>query len=569
MNKALETILAYHQQSKHHFQRYATGPDGLDWKNQPKAFRTFDGCTELKLPLLVQPTSTLYNDLYQAEHIDSHDISLKSIALLLELSLGLSAWKQYGDTRWALRCNPSSGNLHPTESYIITENCEGIPDGVHHYLSRDHLLEKRCQFNHETALLADNSFLIGLSSIHWREAWKYGERAFRYCQLDTGHAISAVRYAAATLGWQAHILTSAADTDIETILGINRDIDFAGAEREHPDVLLLITTQSTKSFDRLSSLKKSKSLKKSISLKMIAEKANNGQWYGQANTLSEHHHDDWPVIAEAALACIKPETDDQPWQAPVLPEPVLKSASGKSASSIIKQRRSAQGFDGNSGITEEVLYRMLDLTLARQTIPPWDAVSWKPGIHLLIFIHRVEGLESGLYLFLRNNDIKNKFQANLKQDFEWLKPKECPEHLQLFRLAAGDARDAAKTLSCHQDIAADGALSFAMLAEYESNLTKEPWIYRQLFWEAGILGQVLYLEAESAGFRGTGIGCFFDVAVHELIGLKGNSFQSLYHFTLGTAVIDNRLQTLPPYAHLQRSNLEQEVTLVQNPDSQD
>ncbi|MCK5667126.1 MAG: SagB/ThcOx family dehydrogenase, partial [Thiotrichaceae bacterium] len=182
MNKALETILAYHQQSKHHFQRYATGPDGLDWKNQPEAFRTFDGCTELKLPLLAQPTNALYNDLYQPEYIESHKLTLKNIAHLLELSLGLSAWKQYDDTRWALRCNPSSGNLHPTESYIVTENCEGISDGVHHYVSRDHILENRCQFKDETSLLADNSFLIGLSSIHWREAWKYGERAFRYCQ---------------------------------------------------------------------------------------------------------------------------------------------------------------------------------------------------------------------------------------------------------------------------------------------------------------------------------------------------------------------------------------------------
>ncbi|TVR64991.1 MAG: hypothetical protein EA420_04215 [Candidatus Competibacteraceae bacterium] len=32
-------------------------------------------------------------------------------------SLGLSAWKQHRGSRWALRCNPSSGNLHPTEGY--------------------------------------------------------------------------------------------------------------------------------------------------------------------------------------------------------------------------------------------------------------------------------------------------------------------------------------------------------------------------------------------------------------------------------------------------------------------
>ena len=29
---------------------------------------------------------------------------------------------------------------------------------------------------------------MALTSITWREAWKYGERAFRYCNHDVGHA---------------------------------------------------------------------------------------------------------------------------------------------------------------------------------------------------------------------------------------------------------------------------------------------------------------------------------------------------------------------------------------------
>ena len=62
-----------------------------------------------------------------------------------------------------------------------------------------------------------------------------------------------------------------------------------------------------------------------------------------------------------------------------------------------------------------------------------------------------------------------------------------------------------------------------------------------------MIGQVLYLEAEAAGVRGTGIGCFFDDAVHEVFGLHGRAYQSLYHFTVGSPVEDTRLTTLPPY----------------------
>ncbi len=60
-------------------------------------------------------------------------------------------------------------------------------------------------------------------------------------------------------------------------------------------------------------------------------------------------------------------------------------------------------------------------------------------------------------------------------------------------------------------------------------------------------GQVLYLEAEAAGVGATGIGCFFDDPTHEVLGLKGRSYQDLYHFTVGGPIEDHRMTTLPPY----------------------
>lgn len=62
-----------------------------------------------------------------------------------------------------------------------------------------------------------------------------------------------------------------------------------------------------------------------------------------------------------------------------------------------------------------------------------------------------------------------------------------------------------------------------------------------------MLGQVLYLEAEAAGIRATGIGCFFDDEMHALLGIEDHCWQSLYHFTVGGPIEDPRLMTLPPY----------------------
>ncbi|WP_442958491.1 nitroreductase family protein, partial [Photobacterium frigidiphilum] len=103
----------------------------------------------------------------------------------------------------------------------------------------------------------------------------------------------------------------------------------------------------------------------------------------------------------------------------------------------------------------------------------------------------------------------------------------------------------------HQNIASGGVFSCAMLAEFEQPLRQlGPWWYRRLFWETGMIGQMLYLEAEAKGIRATGIGCFFDDPVHQVFGLSDRSYQSLYHFTMGGPVEDTRIETLAAYHFL-------------------
>jgi len=88
-----------------------------------------------------------------------------------------------------------------------------------------------------------------------------------------------------------------------------------------------------------------------------------------------------------------------------------------------------------------------------------------------------------------------------------------------------------------------------MLARFEPALKEHgPWFYPRLYWECGMIGQVLYLGAVASGIAATGIGCFFDDPVHQALGLEGTDFQSLYHFTVGGALEDTRLTTLPPYS---------------------
>jgi len=160
----------------------------------------------------------------------------------------------------------------------------------------------------------------------------------------------------------------------------------------------------------------------------------------------------------------------------------------------------------------------------------------------------VKGIPEGLYMLIRERNMLELFKACMHQEFRWKKPADCPENLLLYCLKEGDFRDISKSVSCGQDIAGDGVFSIGMIAQFNDLLNNNgAWFYKRLFWETGMIGHLLYLEAEAIGISATGIGCFFDDSVHEILGFSDTKFQSLYHFTIGGAVVDNRLTTLPAY----------------------
>ena len=117
----------------------------------------------------------------------------------------------------------------------------------------------------------------------------------------------------------------------------------------------------------------------------------------------------------------------------------------------------------------------------------------------------------------------------------------------LFLLLPTDVSWAANRVSCDQDIAGDGFFSLGMIARLESALRERgEWFYRRLFWECGMIGQVLYLEAEAAGARAPASAASTTTPC-TTAGAGGHAWQSLYHFSMGMPVDDARLTTEPGY----------------------
>jgi SagB-type dehydrogenase family enzyme len=540
----IDAVITYHEQTKHHFGHYARSLGYLDWNTQPDPFRRFRGSRTVLLPLAERDDSPPFADLQAGRPAPPRPRDAHTIGYFLQHAMGLSAWKEYRESRWSLRCNPSSGNLHPTEAYVVLPKLAGLGEaaGVFHYAPELHALEQRARLADSAwaaafASAPPGSFLVALTSIHWREAWKYGERAYRYCQHDAGHALAALAYSAAALGWQLRELPHLTDEAIARLLGLARSEDFAGAEPEHPDLLAIVTPAIAGHFE-LAGLR--------------LEPLQGENWTGKANALSSSHVD-WPVIDLVTLATTKSDRGDLP--APPRPQRSATAPSVEtnrpqpSAWTIFAQRRSAVAMDGHTSLPSDAFFSMLQRTLPDASRPPWSVWRSPAFVHLLLFVHRVSGIAPGLYMLVRDAAAHERIGAATKSTFRWSSVPGCPAALPLFLLVEGDAREAAATVSCGQDIAGDSAFSAGMIAEFEPALRRHgPWMYRRLFWETGMIGQVLYLEAEAAGVRGTGIGCFFDDPVHGLLGLDGHAWQSLYHFTVGGAVEDSRLMTRAPYS---------------------
>jgi len=510
----------YHRETKHYYNRYARSPRGMEWETQPDPFRSFAGSPTVNLPFLSSDPEQKVDTLFVGAE-SPEQITIESIGALPELSMGLSNWKEYHGNRWSLRMNPSSGNLHPTEAYVISSSIEGLDGGVYHYAPFSHMLEQRIN---APIPPMDEGFFIGLTSIFWRESWKYGERAFRYCNHDVGHAVAALRFSANLLGWNIHVCP-VGDEKQRTLLGIDKT-EWIDQEEEHTDILLWVSRSDSRK-------------EPSDSLLELIQPITP---LGKPNILSSDHRI-WERITEVSESVPR---------SGILTSPVWNESERKmiglnmKGSSIIRQRRSAQNTSYlKSKISFEQFLVMIDSLRPRKNVAPFDVSLGESRVHPVFFVHNVESLEQGLYIQVRNSNYLEELKSSLDQSFLWEMVED-----DLFCLTKGDVREKAAVLSCGQEICGNGSFAVAMISRFEPELTEDCGRYRELFWEAGMIGQILYLQAEIAGLRGTGIGCYFDDPVHDLLGIKDESYQSIYHFTIGYPLEDSRITSIDPYFHL-------------------
>src|SRR5580658_6180320 len=401
----------YHESTKHSPEALWRTRHVLDWENMPDPFRHYEGAAVLDLPADPPspeiPALELLQGAYGGSVAPQPPVAGPAfLSQLLYYSAAISASKRvpFLGYRYALRVNPSSGNLHPTEFHFLTRGLEQWPDGLYHYRPSAHMAEQRAVGHLEMTWARDAAPIIFvLTSIAWREAWKYRDRAYRYCLHDIGHAWQALALAAQAMGCESLAVRDFPDDEVAQLLRLNED--------EWSMLILELWGKS---------------------IPVREPDAQETVWYGgQANQLSPETIA-YPSI-ESIHGATKPTRNAHAEPAPTGGGEIKLPPAASSTlafGEVARKRRSALDFVGGAQSMS-----LAQLSAILSTMRP-------DFIQLYLYVHQVTGLPQGVYRY-------------------W------PERAGVEQIRSGDQRVAAAGLSLGQDLAGNACVAFSMIGDLE------------------------------------------------------------------------------------------------------
>jgi SagB-type dehydrogenase family enzyme len=486
----------YHEATKHSVESLMRARRVLDWANMPDPFRHYEGVPVLDLPadppIPQIPALELLQGVSGASPVGNGPAFLSQLLLH---SAAISASKRVPSTGdvYALRVNPSSGNLHPTEFHFVTRGLMEWPDGLYHYDPSRHMAEQRGRGTFETTMAScPASIVFILTSIAWREAWKYGERAYRYCLLDMGHAWQALALSAGALGCDTFATGSFVDDEVTQLCRLNQD--------EWPMLMISLRGESIP-------------VREAKTRKIV--------WLGGVANLLSKETIAQPLVDTIHFATkLTSSESDGPLSVEPTPtgsgETALPPpASGtRSFGDVARVRRSALDFLGGARSMSMAQLSAIFRSGAQRSSADFGGTRF---VQLYLYAHRVDGLQPGVYRF-------------------W------PECAELEQMQSGDQRLVAAALSLGQNLAGNACVALSMIGDLDlAESIYGDRGYRYVHFEAGAIGHRLYLAAEALGLGATGIGAFYDDEVHRHLNLTPKKGQVVYHFAIGYPIPDPRI----------------------------
>lgn len=210
--------LSYHELTS--YSRGGMPPHFLDWEHQPEVFKTYKDAKPIPLPrrIVIDPGLDLDRVLKKYPDFPPPQITVQGLSSILLLTCTVTAKAAHSGRPFYFRSVASAGALYPFELYMYTQGIEGLKDGLYHYDIQRHALCPLRKISPADAAPGLNFFL---TSIFFRSAWKYRDRAYRYCLLDTGHLLENLMLSVRSHGFKLRVFYDYDDHLVNSFLGLD------------------------------------------------------------------------------------------------------------------------------------------------------------------------------------------------------------------------------------------------------------------------------------------------------------------------------------------------------------
>ncbi len=496
----------YHERTKYNPETIASKNQGLDWSKQPVPFKEYKIGATIDLKPYIQESPEKFADNPDA-------LWWRRLSRLLFCSYGLTARMPSMGSAVYLRSAPSAGGLYPAEMYLVSRGTPLLPPGLYNYQCRTHslmhfwesdvwqTLQNAC-FWHQA--LESTQLAIIITSVFYRSAWRYEDRAYRRIFLDTGHLLGNIELASAISDFRPHLVGGFVDEAVNEMLYVDPEQEGAIAVLPLADLL---------------------DIKQNLPTGRTALPSATETNYPNVpdGELLTYFHKMTQIQSGTTGKLNLPEIKQEKSIEDKYNFPFCQKIStlttqidwGEKLDKLevtILKRRSTRAYSGDD-LTLDELKSLLDFTYQSQHYLE-QGLDISPDyfdlnlIQTFIATSGVEGLEAGCYYY-----------APKAQELRQIRFKNFRRELHYLCLKQELGRDASAVVFHTADLK-------AAVNQYGDR------VYRYLHMDAGHLGQKLNLAAVRLNIGVSGIGGFFDDQVNEVLGIPGEE-AVLYITTLG------------------------------------
>ncbi|SMC20749.1 SagB-type dehydrogenase domain-containing protein [Desulfacinum hydrothermale DSM 13146] len=462
------------------YSRGHLGGGYLDWTARPSPFKEYRNLPSVDLPGEVSGAGTGFWDVVsQSSDPSRRPMDLTRLGRILHLAYGVTARSGRGRDAHFFRAAPSAGALYPCEIYVAVQSVEGVGDGLYHFdLAHNRLCELRPGVFWKDGKEWAAVFFI--TALFYRSAWKYRDRAYRYCLLDTGHLLENVVLAAGAEGMGPRVLDPFEDELVNRFLGIDPEREVCLAMVGIP------SSQAGAGWERSPIAPGGPSFPDDRTLEPVQPEASRMSPSDRVPpTILQVHREtrDWIEAPEAGPGAAFREISDQPTVD--VPRPA-HWPDAPAFAQVLWRRRSYRNFVDRGLSAEAFSFLVHGIGSGLDTFS---------GVSVSFLCAGVEGLDPGSYLW-----------------DEAASRAICRK--------AGDARDQLASACLDQQWLRHAAVLWGFSADLQ-NLEKRlgPRAYRRALIQAGRLGQRLYLGATALDLGACGIGAYYDHEARYVLGL--------------------------------------------------